>query len=317
MSNGSIAFLFPGQASQYVGMGQDLYERYPFVQELYEQANVLLGFDITKVSFEGPVDTLRETIYTQPAILVHSVAVASVLATQGIVPSYVAGHSLGEYSGLVAGEYLSFTEALRLVRLRSTLMHQAGAEHPGTMAAIIGLTSTQVDQVCSEASTEQEPVQAANYNSPEQIAIAGAVSAVIRAMELATEAGAKRAIRLEVSGAFHSILMEHAVTGLSDAISDTPLSRSDIPLIANVTAEPVNDISQIRKLLIAQLTSPVRWAESMTKLIDLGVTTFVEAGPGNVLKGLMRRIDRSIKVLNADSAESIDKLVGVFKESSE
>lgn len=317
MSKGSIAFLFPGQASQYVGMGQDLYELYPFVRDLYEQANVLLGHDITSVSFEGPAAILRETIHTQPAILIHSIAVASVLAKHHINPDFVAGHSLGEYSALVSGEYLGFPEALRLVRLRSTLMHQAGMEQPGTMAAIIGLTSEQVDRICSEASNEAEPVQVANYNSPEQIAIAGAIPAVQRAMDLANSAGAKRAVQLEVSGAFHSVLMDRAVAGLSDAITDTPLSGSKIPLIANVTAEPVNEISQIRKLLISQLTSPVRWAESMSNLVSLGVGTFIEVGPGKVLKGLMRRIDRNISVLNADSAESIDKIIESLGDSTE
>ena len=317
MSKGSIAFLFPGQASQYVGMGQDLYELYPFVRELYEQANVLLGYDITSVSFEGPAATLRETVHTQPAILVHSIAVASVLATHDIKPEFVAGHSLGEYSALVSGEYLGFSESLRLVRLRSTLMHKAGTEKPGTMAAIIGLTTKEIDRICTEASNESEPVQAANYNSPEQVVIAGSIPAVQRAMDLANSAGAKRAMQLEVSGAFHSVLMEGAIAGLSDAITDTPLSGSKIPLIANVTAEPVNEIAQIRKLLISQLTNPVRWAESMSNLVSLGVDTFIEVGPGKVLKGLMRRIDRNVTVLNADTAESIDKIIAWSEDSSE
>ncbi len=301
--------MFPGQASQYVGMGRDLHDRYPRIQTLYRQAREITGADIAGVSFDGTAETLKQTNYTQLAILVHSVAAASLLNEQGIRPDYVAGHSVGEYAALVAAGSLAFEESVRLVHLRSRLMHEAGQKRPGTMAAVIGLSPREVDEVCRSAREVGEPVQSANYNSPKQTVIAGAVPAVDRAMESARATGAKRVVALKVSGAFHSELMEYARQDLAEAIDKAAISRAETPVVANVTARIVTEPVEIRRLLIEQLTSPVRWAESMQTLTDRGVDTVVEVGPGNVLSGLMKRMHRGVNILNADKLEDVSSAV--------
>jgi len=301
--------LFPGQASQYVGMGRDLHDRYPQIRALYRQTREITGADIAGVSFDGPAETLKQTNYTQLAILVHSVAAASLLNEQGIQPDYVAGHSVGEYAALVAAGSLAFEESVRLVRLRSALMHEAGQKQPGAMAAVMGLAPQEVDDVCRSASEDGEPVQPANYNSPMQTVIAGAVPAVKRAMDAARAAGARRVIPLEVSGAFHSELMEYARQGLAEAIEAAAIVRAETPVVANVTARPVTAPDDIRRLLIEQLTRPVRWAESMQSLVDNGVDTVVEAGPGSILSGLMKRMHRGVHILNADRLEDVSSVV--------
>lgn len=301
--------MFPGQASQYVGMGRDLHDRYPQIRALYRQAREITGADIAGVSFDGPAETLKQTNYTQLAILVHSVAAASLLNEQGIQPDYVAGHSVGEYAALVAAGSLAFEESVRLVRLRSALMHEAGQTQPGAMAAVMGLAPQEVDDVCRSASEDGEPVQPANYNSPMQTVIAGAVPAVKRAMDAARAAGARRVIPLEVSGAFHSELMEYARQGLAEAIEAAAIVRAETPVVANVTARPVTAPDDIRRLLIEQLTRPVRWAESMQSLVDHGVDTVVEAGPGSILSGLMKRMHRGVHILNADRLEDVSSVV--------
>ena len=301
--------MFPGQASQYVGMGRDLHDRYPQIQALYRQAREITGADIAGVSFDGPAETLKQTNYTQLAILVHSVAAASLLNEQGIQPDYVAGHSVGEYAALVAAGSLAFEESVRLVRLRSALMHEAGQKQPGAMAAVMGLAPQEVDDVCRSASEDGEPVQPANYNSPMQTVIAGAVPAVKRAMDATRAAGARRVIPLKVSGAFHSELMEYARQGLAEAIEAAAIVRAETPVVANVTARPVTAPDDIRRLLIEQLTRPVRWAESMQSLVDHGVDTVVEAGPGSILSGLMKRMHRGVHILNADRLEDVSSVV--------
>ena len=291
------AYVFPGQGSQYVGMGKDLFAQHAPSRALMERADRVLGFPLTAICFEGPVETLRQTMNTQPAIFLHSVALFN--ATGGR-PAMVAGHSLGEYSALVAAGALAFEDALRLVRLRGELMQKAGEEHPGTMAAVVGLAPQAVEEICREASAAGV-VQPANLNSPGQIVISGSVAGVRRAMELAKAGGAKMVKELVVSGAFHSPLMAGAEAGLRRALGTTTVLDARIPVYANVTAEPVQDAAAIRDLLCRQLTSPVRWEESVHHMVRDGATEFTEVGPGSVLQGLIRRCEPKAGVSGIDA----------------
>lgn len=283
----TTAFLFPGQGSQYVGMGKDLYEHNPEARSLFEQADAIVGFPLSKICFEGPDEDLRQTKNTQPAIFLHSMVVARIFRAQQA--SMAAGHSLGEYSALVYAGALTFEDALRLVRLRGELMQQAGVEQPGTMAAVVGLEPGIVGEVCCSA-WDAGIVQPANFNSPGQIVISGSVSGVRKAMDLAKARGARMVKELPVSGAFHSPLMESAKSGLKAALEKTAIRDASIPVYANVTAKPVRATDEIRQLLNEQLTSPVRWEETIKNMAADGASVFVEIGPGKVLQGLVKRI---------------------------
>jgi [acyl-carrier-protein] S-malonyltransferase len=299
------AFIFPGQASQYVGMAKDLYEGNEKIHELFEKANEIMGFDLADICFNGPEEDLKQTNITQPAIFVHSVAIYQLLADKGISPDAVAGHSLGEFSALVAAGAFSFEDGLNLVKIRGELMHTAGQHKPGTMAAIIGLEKQQVEEVCNRAS-DSGTVCPANFNSPGQVAISGDIPAVHRAMEIAKELGAKRALELVVSGAFHSPLMEFAQTGLAEALEKADIKNSQVPVYSNVMAEANQDAAKTRELLLKQLTSPVRWSEIIENMIKDGVTLFVETGPGKVLSGLNRRINRDIECIAVGDLETVE-----------
>jgi [acyl-carrier-protein] S-malonyltransferase len=284
-------FLFPGQGSQFVGMGSELFRDFPLARQAYEEAGEALGIDLAKISFEGPEEELTKTKNTQPAILTHSVAALRVLDSQGIRPRAAAGHSLGEYSAYVAAGSLSLADAVRLVRRRGELMYEAGLERPGAMAAILGMGGADVEALCRDI--ESGIVVAANLNSPGQVVISGDPPAVTEAMEKSKEAGARKAVALNVSGAFHSPLMESARRGLTSALSEVEIQPASIPVVANASAEVVSDPEKIRESLARQLMSPVRWEESMRRLLEEPGPPFLEVGPGKVLKGVLRAIERS------------------------
>jgi [acyl-carrier-protein] S-malonyltransferase len=289
------AYIFPGQGAQFTGMGLDLYEKSALAQEYFEKANNILGFSITDIMFEGTAEQLKETKVTQPAIFLHSVILAKVLGDD-FKPEMVAGHSLGELSALVANGVLSFEDGLRLVSKRALAMQKACEIAPSTMAAVLGLEDHIVEETCAEI---DGVVVAANYNCPGQLVISGAISAVEEACKVLTEKGAKRAILLPVGGAFHSPMMEPARAELAAAIEATEFSEPACPVYQNVTASAVTSSDEIKKNLMIQLTAPVRWTQSIQAMIADGGTEFVEVGPGKVLQGLMRKIDRSVAASGA------------------
>ena len=284
------AYIFPGQGAQFSGMGLDLYENSSEAQELFEKANKILGFRITDIMFEGTAEQLKETKVTQPAIFLHSVILAKTLG-DSFKPEMVAGHSLGEFSALVTSGAMTFEDGLKLVSQRALAMQKACEANPSTMAAVLGLENDVVEKICKET---EGVVVAANYNCPGQLVISGEIEAINTACEKLKEAGAKRALVLPVGGAFHSPMMEPAREELAKAIENTTLSSPSCPIYQNVTATAVTDATEIKKNLILQLTAPVRWTQSIQQMITDGGTLFTEVGPGKVLQGLMRKIDRTV-----------------------
>ncbi len=301
-----LAFLFPGQGSQIVGMGKDLYERFPEAKNIYDQAETILAMEIKKLSFEGPEDELRKTYITQPAILVNSLAVFTILKNKGMLPEIAAGHSLGEYSALYAAESLDFESALKIVKKRGELMFAEGEKNPGTMAAILGLADDIVMSLCKEVTGI---VVAANFNAPGQVVISGEIEAVKKAAELAKAKGALKAMMLPVSGAFHSPLLNNSAQEFKQFLAGFTIKEPKFPIIPNVTGEPVKTASEIRKSLENQLISPVLWTKTILTAKNLGFNKFYEVGPGKVLSGLVKRIDKSLSIIPVGRNEEIDALV--------
>jgi [acyl-carrier-protein] S-malonyltransferase len=289
------AYVFPGQGAQFVGMGKELYEQSEIAKGLFEKANEILGFRITDVMFNGTDEDLKETKVTQPAIFLHSVILAKVLG-ENFTPEMVAGHSLGEFSALVAAGALSFEDGLRLVAARANAMQKACEEQPSTMAAILGLEDRVVETICAQV---DEVVVPANYNCPGQLVISGSIAGIDQACEKLTEAGARRALKLNVGGAFHSPLMESARAELQTAIENTDIKSPVCPIYQNIDAKPYTDPSAIKQNLIAQLTGAVRWTQTVQHMLADGATSFTEVGPGNVLQGLVKKVDREVDTASA------------------
>ena len=299
-----LAFLFPGQGAQAVGMGKALADAFPEALEAFATADRVLGFALSNLCWNGPAEELKKSVNTQPALLTHSVAALRLVEATGLTPAFVAGHSLGEYSACVAAGALSFEDALTLTRTRGRLMYEAGLARPGAMAAVLGLSAADVEAACAEAASAGV-VRAANLNAPGQVVISGEPAAVDAACEKAKARGAKRAIKLEVSGAFHSPLMQPAAAGLSEALSRVTIRDARCPIISNAWARPVQKAAEVRGALEAQLLASVRWEESMRFLLGQGVEGFVELGTGKVLRGLLRTLDAKAASWNVEDAESL------------
>lgn len=301
-----IAYVFPGQGTQAVGMGNDLYQSSPVARAVFDEADLALGYSISKLCFEGPEDELHQTMHAQPAIMTVSVAclqaAKEVAGDNAIQPDFVAGHSLGEYCALVAADVFDFADAVRLVWERGRLMQEAGMIKPGGMAAIIGLDEACVAGICFETGTE-----IANHNSPAQIVVSGPKDAIEQAVELARKQGARHAIHLKVSGAFHSSLMEPVVEGMTEAVSRIKFRDPIVPVVVNGDGKPVTTAKEVKEELIWQLCNSVQWQRSVEYMIDAGVSTFIEIGPGHVLSGLIRRIGKDVQILHIENIKSLHR----------
>ena len=308
------AFLFPGQGSQKVGMVADLYEKYDAVKALLKEADNRLGFSISRMMFDGPDEELMKTEFTQPAILTASVAVSTVVREHGLTPDVVAGHSLGEYSALVTAGALSFSDAIHVVHLRGKYMQEAVPLGEGGMAAIIALDAESIKDICNTISTEEKPVQAVNFNCPGQVVIAGATEAVKQACNAMKEAGAKMAVMLKVSAPFHSIMMEPAAVKLKEVLDTVTIQDAQMPVYANYNAAAEIKADDIRKNLVLQAAHPVLWDASIQQMIADGADLMIEAGPGTVLSGFMKRINRRIRTLHAEDVETVTNVLNTWEE---
>lgn len=313
---GKLAIVFPGQGSQSAGMGMDLKENGGRAGAVFAEADEALGMPLSKLIFNGPQEELTRTYNAQPALLTAGYAFYLALSEAGIRPDYTAGHSLGEYTALAAAGTISFADAVQTVRKRGIYMEEAVPDGRGGMAAVLGLDQQYLAEAAAEVSAAGEPVGLANINCPGQIVISGAAEAVRKAGELAREKGAKRVIPLDVSGPFHSVLMEPAAGRLAETLAAVPFREPEFPVISNVTAQPVTDPESMKKLLIEQLYSPVQWEQSIRFLLEEGVDTFIEAGPGKVLSGLIKKIDRRTTVHSVHNVESLHKTIEALKEEA-
>lgn len=306
------AFVFPGQGSQFVGMGKDFAENCTEAKAIFQEADDCVGCALSDMCFNGPEEELKLTVNTQPAILTTSIAILKLVEKEGITADFVAGHSLGEYSALVTAESLAFQDAVKIVRQRGAFMQEAVPPGAGTMAAIMGLTIEKVEEICREASG-QGVVEPANYNSPVQIVVAGSVKGVEKVVEIAKREGAKRTVMLPVSGPFHSSLLKPASLRLKEAMEKINIAPAKIPVVANITAEQETEPHIIRKNLIAQVSGAVRWQQSVEKLQSLGVKRYIEIGPGKVLNGLIKKIDKTAEIYNIGDVDSFTKTISIIK----
>lgn len=303
-----LAFVFPGQGSQAVGMGKDLADSFPVAADVFKRADAVMGYPISELCFNGPEDDLKQTSHTQPALFITSAAAFEVAREKGLTPSFTAGHSIGEYAALYAAGVFTLEEGLALVRTRAQLMQFAGRSNAGTMAAVLGLSADQVAEVVSKAS-DAGIIAVANFNSPIQTVISGEMAAIERATQIATEMGAKRVVQLNVSGAFHSPLMQSAADSLLEALRSAKMEAPSIPVVANYTADFVSNAAEVRDNLAKQITGTVRWVESIQRMLDAGAEAFIELGAGNVLAGMIKRIAPEAEIVSVGDKAGIDGLI--------